>query len=141
RQSLESLKMSDIFFADVNLRKVGKKSAKLSPPIPSTGEPEDIINEVAMSVAPKNLRYYELCVYAKSAPPPGRELLSVCSVCGSKNFNWTRGKELIMTESLWTGADIFFLETTLFLLITDRVKKHLEKLRPTNIEFKKFPAA
>lgn len=142
RAKLESLKLPDIAFAEVTLRKVGQKSAKLPPPIPSTGEPEDIVDEVPTVNFPKTgRRYFELCVYGRSAPPPGRELLSVCSTCGGKTFNWTRGGKLIMTESMWTGEDIFVLETTAIILITDTLKQELQKLRPTNVEFTRFPSA
>ncbi len=75
REQLESLKVLDIAFAEVILRKVGKKAANLPPPIPSTGEPEDIVNEVPTTVLPKTKqRYFELCIYGRSAPPPGREV-------------------------------------------------------------------
>ena len=142
REKLESLRLRDIAFAEVTLRKVGTKSAKLTPPPPSTGEPEDIVDEVPTRKFPKGRRrYFELCVYARSAPPPGRELLSVCSTCGGKKFNWTRGGKLIMAESMWSGADIFVLETTAIILITDTLKQELQKLRPTNVEFTRFPAA
>jgi hypothetical protein len=142
REKLESLKVQDVAFAEVTLRKVGKRAANLPAPIPSTGEPEDIINEVPTMLLPKTKqRYFEVCIYGRSAPPPGREVLSVCSTCGTKKFNWTRGTKLIMTESLWTGHDIFILETTLHVLVTDKLKRELQKLRPTNVEFTRFPSA
>jgi|WetSurMetagenome_2_1015567.scaffolds.fasta_scaffold514598_1 hypothetical protein len=142
RGKLESLKIREVAFPEVTLRKLGKKSPKLPPPIPSTGEPEDIINEVSTRRFPKTgHRYFELCVYGRSGPPPGRELKSVCSRCGNKDFNWARSKELVMTESMWTGLDIFVLETTAIILVTDRLKQELQKLRPTNVEFIEFPSA
>lgn len=142
QEKLESLKVRDIAFAQVTLRKVGKKSARLAPPIPSTGEPEDMVNEVSTTEFPNsNRRYFELCIYGRSAPPPLRELRSVCPTCGSKTFNWATSRKLIMTESMWTGGDIFYLETTRTVLITDFLKQELEKLRPTNVEFTRFPSA
>jgi hypothetical protein len=69
RDKLQSLNLQDIAITEVTMRKVGKKSAKLAPPIPSTGEPEDIVNEVATTRYPKmNRKYFELCVYGRSAP-------------------------------------------------------------------------
>jgi hypothetical protein len=142
RKKMESLKLRDIAFGEVSLRKVGKKSAKLQPPIPSTGEPEDIVKEVPTKKSPKTgPKYFELCIYGKSAPPPGRELLSECSACGGKSFNWSRNEKLIMKESMWNGQEIFVLETTGIILITDRLKQELQKLGPTNVEFSRFPAA
>jgi len=142
RGKLESLKIREIAFAEVTLRKVGKKSPKLPAPIPSTGEPGDIIGEVSTTRFPKTGHtYFELCVYGRSGPPPGRELKSVCSTCGNKDFNWARSKELVMTESMWTGLDIFVLETTAIILVTDKLKQELQKLRPTNVEFVEFPSS
>lgn len=140
RAALESLKIREIAFAEITLRKVGKKSAKLQPPAPSTGEPEDIIQEVSTTLFPKvSPKYFKLCVYGRSNPPPGRELKSVCSSCGNQDFNWARSKFLIMNESMWTGLDVFILETTSIVLVTDRVKQALQKLGPTNVEFREFP--
>ncbi len=142
REKLESLRIRGIAFADVTLRKVGKKSPKLPPPIPSTGEPEDIISEVSTTKYPKTGRaYFKLCVYGRSSPPPGRELKSVCSTCGHKDYNWGRSRDLVMTDSMWTGLDIFVLETTLNILVTEKLKQELQKLRPTNVEFIEFPSA
>ncbi len=141
RDKMESLKLRDIAFPEVTMRKVGKKSANLTPPIPSTGEPEDIVNEVSTVKFPRTKsRYFELCVYGRSTPPPGREVLSVCPACGDKTFNWTRGAKLVMTESMWTGLEMFVLETTGTILVTDKLKQELQKLRPTNVEFSQYPS-
>ena len=45
-----------------------------------------------------------------------------------------------MTESMWTGLDLFVLETTGYFLVTDRFKEAVEKLRATNVSFAPFPA-
>lgn len=65
----------------------------------------------------------------------------MCAACGGKTFNWTRGGKLIMTDSMWTGVDVFVLETTAIILITDTLKQELQKLQPTNVEFTKLPSA
>jgi hypothetical protein len=44
----ESKKISGPSFLPVVLRKIGEREAKLSPPMPSTGEPEDMIREVPL---------------------------------------------------------------------------------------------
>jgi len=41
---------------------------------------------------------------------------------------------------MWNGQDVFFLATTLWIIITDRVKALLEPLRPTNVSFGKMPS-
>ncbi|MBL9170811.1 MAG: hypothetical protein JNN07_23970 [Verrucomicrobiales bacterium] len=142
REKVESLKIREVAFAEVTLRKVGRESSKLPAPIPSSGEPEDVITEVRTTLFPDGEgRYFELCVYGRSAPPPGRELKSVCSTCGNKDFKWARSKELVMTESMWTGLDIFVLETTRIILVTEMLKQEIQKLGPTNVEFIEFPSS
>jgi len=42
---------------------------------------------------------------------------------------------------MWTGLEIFILETTATVLVTDRLKQELQKLGPTNVEFRKYPSA
>ena len=56
----KALRVSQVTFAPVTMRKVGTRSSKRSPPIPKTGEPEDMIHEVKTVTAPKFApRYYE----------------------------------------------------------------------------------
>lgn len=48
RELFESLRIREVSYWPVKLRKVGKREARLPAPIPSTGEPEDIIHEVPL---------------------------------------------------------------------------------------------
>ena len=138
----EELKVADVAFAPVIMRKVGARPAKLPPPMPSTGEPEEIINEVSVRKFPKTgNRYYELIVLAKSKPPPSRIPTFICSVCGAKKVDWTSRKPLMMRPSMWTGAEIFYIATTGYLLITANLRKHLLRLRPSNVDIQEFVSA
>ena len=141
RDALDSLQLREVTFGEATLRKVGRRSAKLAPPSPSTGEPEDMVHEVPTTRSSKGVpRYFELCVYGRSAPPPGREVRKVCPACGDPDFGWAPSRNLVMTESMWTGLDLFVLETTGYFLVTDRFKEAVEKLRATNVSFAPFPA-
>lgn len=142
KKLIEELDIADVAFAPVTMRKVGTRSAKLPPPMPSTGEPEDIINEVAVGMMPESSpRYYEMLILAQSKPPPSRIPTSVCSACGAKKVNWTSREKLMMLPSMWTGADVFFMATTAYVLVTDKLRQHLQRLRPTNVEIKEFVGA
>ncbi len=137
----DALKVASVRFCPVSLRKVGTRSAKLPSPIPSTGEPEHIINEVRVRISPKSApRYYEMVILAKSKPPPGATPTEVCSICGAKTLDWSKRRP-IMLASMWTGDDIFLVDTTGYILVTDKLRKHLERLCPTNVEFKEPPIA
>jgi hypothetical protein len=43
-----------------------------------------------------------------------------------------------MLESMWKGADIFFLASTLWIVVTDRVRGSLLELGATNAQFSPF---
>ena len=128
----------DIAACPVILRKIGKREAKLPPPMPSTGEPEDIIDEVPVlkdksEVGP----YFEILILKESEYPPGGTPIKICSGCKRPDVdNSTR--QLIMIPEMWKGDDIFFLATTLYIVITDALKGQLERHRPTNVVFEKI---
>jgi hypothetical protein len=43
-----------------------------------------------------------------------------------------------MTPEMWQGDSIFFLATTLYVIVTDPLKKLLENLRSSNVVFEKM---
>jgi hypothetical protein len=137
RALFESEQINGIAFCPVTLRRIGKREAKLPPPMPSTGEPEDIIEEVPLltrtdSVGP----YYEMVILSDSAYPPGGEPVSICSGCGRESIDNDK-RQIVMRPSMWRGGDIFFLATTLHIIISDRLRRLLQKLKVTNAELKK----
>jgi hypothetical protein len=138
RDLFEKLRIHDAVFCEVILRKVGKRKATLPPPMPSTGEPEDVINEVPLlSRLDAVGLYYEMVLLTESAYPPGGEPVSLCSGCGRETIDYKKRK-LVMLPSMWKGAEIFFLATTLHIVITARLRQSLQKLEVTNVEFQKF---
>ena len=137
----DSLKIEGVVFCPVILRKVGKREAKLQPPIPVTGEPEDIIEEVPLLKSTQEISpYYELIIQNESNYPADGKPVSICSACGWKKFS-KPDRQLVMNESMWSGAHIFFLAPTYFIAVTDIVKTELRKIRATNIVFEPLPAS
>jgi len=138
RQLLDSLKISSVSYSPVTLRKIGKRESRLPAPIPSTGEPEDIIHEVQLLSSTDSIGpYFELVIQSESGYAPRAEPLSVCSGCGRATFPDTEAR-FVMVDSMWKGADIFFLASTLYIVVTDRVRHALQNLRATNVEFEPF---
>jgi hypothetical protein len=138
RALFQSERIGGVAFCPVTLRRIGKREAKLPPPMPSTGEPEDIIDEVPLLtrtglVGP----YYEMVILSDSAYPPGGEPVSVCSGCGRESIANDK-RQIVMRPSMWLGGDIFFLATTLHIIISDRLRGLLQKLKATNVEFKTY---
>lgn len=135
---LEESVPDDVTFAEVILRKVGKRDPKLPAPVPTTGEPEDLINEVPIlnpiaGVGP----YFEMIILKESHYPPGGTPLSICAGCGREELD-VDARKLIMTPEMWRGDAIFFLATTLYMIVTDPVKKLLEKIGSNNVMFTKI---
>jgi hypothetical protein len=122
-------------FVSVVPRKIGMRKAKLPPPRPRTGEPEDLITEIKKAVDPDLVAsYYELVVTAESKYPPGAEPHTTCELCGRETYD-AAARQLVMRDDMWTGDDIFFLATTLWIVVTDSVKTLLESIRATNLMF------
>ena len=141
RQLFESLGVGNVSCSPVTLRKVGKNEAGLPAPIPSTGEPEDIIHEVPLFTRTDSIGpYFELVIQSTSDYAPEAKPLSVCSGCHRETFPETETR-FVMTESMWNGADIFFLASTLHIVVTDRIRKALQDLTATNVQFKSIKAA
>jgi hypothetical protein len=126
---------NDIAVCPVILRKIGKRNAKLSPYMPSMGEPEDIINEVPLLDDPNSVgSYSEVVILHKSGFPPGGTPISICPGCRRAEIGLNR--EFRMTAEMWNGQSIFFMSTTLYVIVTDVLKQTIERLRPTNVVFK-----
>ncbi|HYG35509.1 MAG TPA: hypothetical protein VEC99_12025 [Clostridia bacterium] len=145
----EHCKSTDIALCPVTPRRIGKRSAKSTPKLPKSGEPEDMMKEYkaakVVSVGP----YYELVVLAQSGYPPGTEPGPVCRVCGEslrqapeyyslQRRAWDNLTPAVL-ESVWGGASIFRLVEKGTLLVVDELKKRLEEMRLSNICFREFP--
>ena len=116
-------------------RKIGRRRAKLPAPMPSTGEPEDLITEIKRVLDPRDVApYYELVVTAESGLPPGVDPRNTCPLCGRESYR-EEERRLVMEPEMWRGDDIFLLATTLWIIVTDQFKRRLDALQPTNVIF------
>jgi hypothetical protein len=130
--------IAEVAFAKVELRKVGKREAKLPPPIPSSGEPEDLINKAPLLTDTSTIgHYYEQIVLNESGYPPGGTPKSICSGCGRPEVDNSK-RRIVMTPEMWKGDTIFFLATTLHIIVTNELKELLERNNPTNVVFKEI---
>lgn len=124
----------DVRLCPVTLRKIGKRNAKLPPPIPSSGEPEDMIDEVSTFQDTTEIGpYFELLVQTQSGTPP-LERISVCEGCKREEID-RQAPEIRMTDEMWRGHSIFFLATTLFVVVTDEIRQVIVESRATNVAF------
>ena len=140
RDTMVRAAVSGCEFVRVIPRKIGRRRATRRAPIPRGGEPEDLLAWVAQVRDPSGIPpYYELVVTAESKHPPGARPESTCELCGRETYD-ADARTLVMEPHMWNGQDVFFLATTLWIIITDRVKALLEPLRPTNVSFGKMPS-
>jgi hypothetical protein len=121
--------------AKVKFGKIGKKEARLPAPIPSTGEPEDLITEAKplsdlSSVGP----YYEAIPTSESGRPLGGSPDAVCLGCLRPQVD-SQKRQLVMRAEMWRDAPVFYLATTLWIIVSDDLKKEIELLAPTNVFF------
>lgn len=125
---------TDVAVCSVTPRKIGTLDATLPPPMPSTGEPEDILNEVPLVEDGTTAgSYSEILVLNQSDFPPGGTPISVCQGC--KREASGENREFRMIPTMWKGQAIFFLATTLHVIVTDDLKKRIDRLQPTNVVF------
>jgi hypothetical protein len=135
---LEESGVNDVNFCEVIMRKVGMREASFPAPVPASGEPEDLINELPLLNNVDGIEpYYEMIILKESGYPPGGNPRSICKGCGRPDVdNSTR--QIVMTPEMWQGDSIFFLATTLYVIVTDPLKKLLENLRSSNVVFEKM---
>lgn len=132
---LEESGLNDVAFTEVIMRKVGKREAKLPAPRPVGGEPEDLINELPLLNAIADVgRYYEMIILKESRYPPGGTPKNTCVGCGRPDVNDSI-RRIVMMPEMWQGDAIFFLATTLYVIVTNPVKRLLEKIRSNNVVF------
>jgi hypothetical protein len=124
----------DVASFQLTVRKVGKRSARLPPISPRTGEPEDMLREVPTTSATSGIgRYFEILLKNESGYPAGSSPRDVCSGCKRETIG--KRRKLKMTRSMWTGSSIFYMATTLYIIVTDDLRKRIERMRPTNVLF------
>lgn len=125
----------EISVRPIVLRKVGKRQAELPPPMPTTGEPEDIINEVPLLSDPVGVGpYYQIIPLHESEYPRDRLPKIKCSGCQRVDVKCVFPlPEIRMAPDMWRGHNIFHIGSTLSIVITDKVREALLRYRPTNV--------
>lgn len=124
----------DVACCAISLGKIGRREAHLSPPVPESGEPEDLIDQMFEKKTEGIGPYYEILPNGASGYPRGGEPRSVCSGCGRKDINYVT-RQMVMFDEMWRGQNVFFFETTLHIVVTDPIKQALAQLNPTNVRF------
>jgi hypothetical protein len=127
-------------FSRVELERVGRRAAN-APIRPRGAEPEDRLRHIPATHDLDGLTpYFAVTVISTSGLPPGVETGSICPECERALVPVNDpARRLVFDSTMWRGADITILATTLFMVVTDRVRETLEEMGATNIIF--TPAA
>jgi hypothetical protein len=109
----------DVEIVPVQLRKIGKINVLLPPAIPASNGPKDVIDETELNNPDNsNGAYYQILVRSESDYPTGVGTpVSTCPLCKRKSIDEEK-RELVMKDELWRGQQIFFLKTTLHVVVT-----------------------
>lgn len=125
----------DVEIVPVQLRKIGKLNAKLPQATPVSGKPEAITDEAELNNPGDSIgRYYQVLVRSESDYPTGGTPVSTCPLCKRKSIEEEK-RELIMKEEMWSGQQIFFLRTTLHVVVTEPLAEKIRRFHASNVEF------
>ncbi len=80
-----------------------------------------------------------LVIKNRTMPPIERRSDQVCRRCGRPN-RVSAPSDLTVFEDMIPAGDIFLLDTTLHILISDRLKEELEAIDARNVTFEPIPA-
>lgn len=126
----------EIAACKVTMRRIGKRSPHLEPIEPDSGEPEDMLEGIKESGRPRGVgKYFEIILKKESGDPPYGAPKRICSGCQRPTTGEDR--RMRMTPRMWRGDAIFFMATTLHVIVTDDLRQSIERLRPTNVRFEK----
>jgi hypothetical protein len=125
----------DVEIVPVQLRKIGKLNAKILPAISVSSKPEAIIDKTELNNPDDSIgRYYQILVRSESDYPKGGAPVSTCPLCKRKSIEEEK-RELIMKEEMWRGQQIFFLRTTLHVVVTESLAEKIRSAQASNVEF------
>ena len=127
--------VGEISVRPIVLRKIGKRHAKLPPPMPTTGEPEDIINEVPLLADVARVGpYYQIIPLKESEYPRDRLPKITCSGCQRVDVKFVYPlPEIRMAREMWRGHSIFYIGSTSYIVVPDKVREALLRYGPTNV--------
>lgn len=125
----------DVEIVPVQLRKIGKLNMKLATGIPDSGKPEAINDKTELNNSDNSIgAYYQVLVRSESDYPQGGTPVSVCPVCKRISIE-EENRELIMKEEMRRGQQIFFLRTTLHVVVTEPLAEKIRSAQASNVEF------
>ncbi|ACL04709.1 hypothetical protein Dalk_3019 [Desulfatibacillum aliphaticivorans] len=79
---------------------------------------------------------YQMVILFESGYPPGIKIVNRCRKCGYIEID-NEDMEISLSSKTVPEADIFFLKSTRYIVVSDKVKLLMEKSNFSNVSFQK----
>ena len=137
RDALVAISASGVVFAPVVARRIGPQSPRDVPPMPPSGDPDDLFALAPLHDPAQQppLDYYEMVITSESALLPGCVERARCNACGRVEIDVSK-RRFEMTAALWRGRDVFLLGSTRYVFVTSRVRDALVAMGATHVELR-----
>jgi hypothetical protein len=137
RDALVAIAATGIVFAPVVARRIGPQSPRDVPPMPPSGEPDDLLAlaPLADPSDPIALDYHEMVITTESALLPGCLERARCNACGRVELDLAK-RRFEMSAALWRGRDVFLLGSTRYVFVTSRVRDALLAIGATHVDLR-----
>ena|SRR2546430_8213455 len=130
----EKENVTGVEYCEVVVEKVGSKesTARIFPE--EHGDPEEMVKSAipdrrASEFGP----LFEMVISSETGFPPGTKVVRVCEICGFIELD-TDNHEVALPANQIPKSDIFFLGTTLFVIVTQRVADLIRSRKLSNVQ-------
>lgn len=130
--ALKSLGATGAHLIPVDGIRSGERSPEEEPPIPDSGEPEDLL-DLATKSHDDSQNFSFLSVVAEGRLNASLREHLACPGCGFVQVDRERGWR-IWQDDMSPGCDFFHYPTTLWIIVTNRVADLLRELAVKNVE-------
>lgn len=134
-RALEAIDASGFALIPIDTVMVGEGSPADRPPIPTSGEPDDLVDLATRRLA-EGEPYFVLSVLTEGSLNSRMQKQPACEGCGyaevKRGSVWEDWE--IWEDSIWPGTDTFHFPTTNYVVITERIAKVLDDLNVGNCE-------
>jgi len=136
RQVFREREFRGVEFCPALVRCIGQSHPFAPVPLPDTGNAEEIFEVIERETdLDKFGTFYEMVVTAESRRAHGIKIRR-CSICGYERIRYgDKKRKFVLTEDMLPDADVFYLADTLYVIVTDEVRRAIVDSQLSNAEF------
>lgn len=128
--------VTGIAFSPVDDVRCGIGPASREPPIPESGEPEDLV-EWANSKPEPGQQFFVMEVASEGNYTVNMREQTLCPACGRREVERS-GDWHVWEDSIWNGQDVFHFPTTQWIIVTEKVANLLSVLNVDNVSLREI---